>query len=60
MRQKDLLQYMRVCSASENVQQRVANLLNKYTKDPNCLPLDGFLDYYRDASQSNEQEVGLI
>jgi ubiquitin carboxyl-terminal hydrolase 9/24 len=60
MRQKDLLQYMRVCSASENVQQRVANLLNKYTKDPNCLPLDGFLDYYRDASQSNELEVGLI
>lgn len=57
MRQKDLLRYMKVCCTSEDVQQRVANLLNKYTEDPNCLSLDGFLGYYRDASQSNEHEV---
>lgn len=57
MNQKDVFYFVRFCSGGDAPQQRIANLLNKYGKDSNCLTLEGFLAHYRDASQSSEHEV---
>jgi ubiquitin carboxyl-terminal hydrolase 9/24 len=57
MSQKDVSCYVKFCNAGEIPQQRIANMLNKYGKDSNCLTLEGFLAHYRDASQSSEHEV---
>ncbi len=57
MTQKDVLHFIKFCSGGEVPQQRIANILNKYGKDSNCLTLEGFLAHYREASQSSEHEV---
>ena len=57
MTQKDVLYFIKFCSGGDVPQQRIANMLNKYGKDSNCLTLEGFLAHYREASQSSEHEV---
>lgn len=57
MCQNDIMRYMSVCKGVSITQQKLTNILNKYGSGPNCLTFEGFLDYYRDASQTSEAEV---
>jgi hypothetical protein len=57
MSQNDIMRYMSVCKGVSITQQKLTNILNKYGSGPNCLTFEGFLDYYRDASQTSEAEV---
>jgi len=56
MSQKDIIRYMQVCKGAAITQQKLSNILNKYGSGPNCLTFEGFLDYYRDVSQTSEVE----
>jgi len=56
MNESDVLNYLQVCCVYSEIaasSQRVNNMLLKYGNDNNDLTIDGFLKYYRDASQSN-------
>ena len=61
MEQRDIYHYMKLCGfdAVTASQQRISNLIAKYGKDSKYLPLDGFIRYYNDTSQSNSIQVGL-
>ena len=61
MDQRDIYFYMKQCGfdALTASQQRISNLIAKYGKDSKYLPLNGFMGYYKDTSQSNSIQVGL-
>eukprot|EP00567_Pseudictyota_dubia_P007508 CAMPEP_0197442408 /NCGR_PEP_ID=MMETSP1175-20131217/8425_1 /TAXON_ID=1003142 /ORGANISM="Triceratium dubium, Strain CCMP147" /LENGTH=3192 /DNA_ID=CAMNT_0042972873 /DNA_START=42 /DNA_END=9620 /DNA_ORIENTATION=- len=66
MSHNDVLKYMRQCGieASNINAQKVSNILAKYAttggiesgKEARFLTLEGFLDYYRDNTQSNDAQ----
>ncbi len=62
MDQKDIFNYMTLCGfdAMTASQQRITNIIAKYgtyTAEAKHLAVDGFLNYYRDTSQSNTVQV---
>lgn len=65
MDQKDIFNYMKLCGfdAMTASQQRINNIIAKYGTygaDSKHLPVDGFLNYYRDTSQSNSMQVSVF
>lgn len=59
MDQKDIFSYMKMCGfdAMTANQQRINNIIAKYGTDSKFLAIDGFLNYYRDTSQSNSIQI---
>jgi hypothetical protein len=59
MSQKDIIRYMSICKGCAITQQKLSHLLNKYGSGPDCLSLEGFLDYYKDMCQTIEVEASV-